>query len=77
MLALTAILIPIVSTIISFIIRLKVKEYKNQSFNIKPLFINQNLVNIEFSGIFEIKMIHIINIIYILNKKRKKERIKL
>ncbi len=70
--SLTAILIPIVSTVISFIIRLKVKEYKNQSFNIKPLFLNQNLVNIEFSGIFEIKMIHIINIIYILNKNKKK-----
>ena len=72
--SLTAIIVPIISTIISFVIRLKVKEYKNQSFNIKPLFINQNLVNIEFSGIFEIKMIHIINIIYILNKKKGKRK---
>ncbi len=70
--SLTAILVPIISTLISFIIRLKIKEYKNQSFNIKPLFLNQNLVNIEFSSIFEIKMIHIINIIYILNKNKKK-----
>lgn len=70
--SLTAILVPIISTLISFIIRLKIKEYKNQGFNIKPLFLNQNLVNIEFSSIFEIKMIHIINIIYILNKNKKK-----
>ena len=72
--SLTAILVPIISTLISFVIRLKIKEYKNQSFIIKPLFLNQNLVNIEFSGIFEMKMIHIINIIYILNKKKGEDK---
>ena len=72
--SLTAILVPIISTLISFIIRLKIKEYKNQNFKVKPLFYNQNLVNIEFSGIFEIKMIHIINIIYILNKKKGEDK---
>lgn len=72
--SLTAILVPIISTLISFIIRLKIKEYKDQNFKVKPLFYNQNLVNIEFSGIFEIKMIHIINIIYILNKKKGEDK---
>lgn len=72
--SLTAILVPIISTIISFVIRLKIKDYRNQVFNIKPLFINKNLVNIEFSGIFEMKMIHIINIIYILNKKKGEDK---
>ena len=47
----------------------KVENYKNQNFTIKPIYINQNLINILIDGIFEIKMIHIINIIYILNKK--------
>ena len=70
----TAILVPIISTIISFIIKQKVKDYKKQIFNIKPLFLNQNMVNIEISGIFEIKMIHIINIIYILNNKKGEDK---
>ena len=70
----TAILVPIISTIISFIIKQKVKDCKKQIFNIKPLFLNQNMVNIEISGIFEIKMIHIINIIYILNNKKGEDK---
>ena len=67
----TAFIIPLLSTLVAFILKKRITDYKNQKFNIKPLFLNQNLVNIEFSGIFEIKMIHIINIIYILNKKEK------
>ena len=54
---------------ISDLLKNKIKSYKTQKFNVKPVFINKNLLNIDFSGIFEIKMIHIINIIYILNKK--------
>ena len=67
----TAIVIPIVSTIISFILKNKIKNYnyKNQKFIIKPIFLNKNIINIDFSGIFEVKMIHIINIMYIINKK--------
>lgn len=67
--ALTAIIVPIVSTILSIIFSRKIKKEQNQKFEIKPIFINQNLINILFSGIFEIKMLHIINVIYILNKK--------
>lgn len=67
--ALTAILVPAISTIIAIYLRKKVKSFKNQTFIINPVFENQNLINIVLSGIFEIKMIHIINIIYIMNKK--------
>ena len=67
--AFTAIAVPVISTIITFFIKNKIKDYKKQKFNINPVFINKNLINIDFSGIFEIKMIHIINIIYILNRK--------
>ena len=67
--AFTAIVVPVISTVISFFIKNKIKDYKKQKFNINPVFINKNLINIDFSGIFEIKMIHIINIIYILNRK--------
>lgn len=67
--ALTAILIPILSTILSIIFSKKVEKEQNQKFKLNPIYINQNLINILFSGIFEIKMLHIINVIYILNKK--------
>ena len=70
--SLTSIIVPIVSTVISFILHKKIKKFQNQVFTINPIYINQNLVNIYISGIFEIKMSHIINIIYILNKERKK-----
>ena len=65
----TAILVAIISTLVSMLLKKHIKKYKSQTFKIQPVYYNQNLVNIGFSGIFEIKMIHIINIIYILNKK--------
>ena len=65
----TAIIVGIISTIIPIVLRNKVEDYKNQTFAINPIYINQNLINIALSGIFEIKVIHIINIIYILSKK--------
>lgn len=67
--AFTAIIVGIISSILAIILGSKVENYKNQTFYINPIYINQNLINIAFSGIFEIKMIHIINIIYILTKK--------
>lgn len=70
--SLTSILVPAISTIIAIILRKKVKKFENQRFMIQPIYQNQNLVNINISGIFEIKMSHIINIIYMLNKKERK-----
>lgn len=66
----TAIIVPIISTVLSIFLQKKVENIENQKFIINPIFINKNLINIVFSGIFEIRMIHIINIIYILNKKK-------
>lgn len=65
--AYTAMLIPIISTVLAFILRKNTKQFK-----IQPLYQNQNLVNIFVSGIFEIKMSHIISSIYFLNKKEGK-----
>ena len=67
--AFTAMIVVLISTIISFFLKKKIENHKKQKFNVKPLFINKNLINIDFSGIFEMKLIHIINIIYILNRK--------
>ncbi len=70
--SLTSVIVPAISTVIAIILRKKVKEFENQTFIIHPMYQNQNLVNLYISGIFEIKVCHIINIIYMLNKKEKK-----
>ena len=65
----SSIIIPIVGTLVAWFLQRENVSYNKQTFDIKPIYYNQNLLNILFSGIFEIKMIHIINIIYILTKK--------
>lgn len=71
----TAFIIPIISTFIAIFLSRKVEKCNNkQVFLITPIYTNQNLINIEFSGIFQIKMFHIINTILILKKKRKGDK---
>lgn len=70
--SLTSIIVPAISTIVAIVLRKKLKNFENQIFMIHPIYQNQNLVNLSVSGIFEIKMCHIINIIYMLNKKERK-----
>ena len=70
--SLTSIIVPSISTVIAIILQRRMNKYENQVFKIQPIYNNQNLVNIYFSGIFDIKISHIINIIYILNKEQKK-----
>lgn len=71
--AITAFIIPIISSFLAIFLSKKVNKYKNkQVFSIIPVYINENLINVEFSGIFQIKMIHIINTICIVNKKKRK-----
>lgn len=73
----TSILVPAISTAISIWLGRKIKNYENQIFIIKPVYLNQNFVNILISGIFEVKMKHIISMLYVLNEKegvRKYER---
>lgn len=73
--SITAFIIPVISTVVAIILSKKVEKYnEKQIFSVTPVYINQNLINIEFSGIFQIKMIHIINTICIVNKKRKGDK---
>ncbi len=69
---LTSILTPAIATAIAIYLRKKTSKLEKQRFIVNPVYQNQNLVKIAFSGIFEIKMRHIINIIYIFIKKGKK-----
>ena len=73
--SITAFMIPIISTILSIILSKNIKKYNDkQIFSINPIYINQNFINIYFSGIFNINMIHIINTICMLNRKRKGDK---
>ena len=66
---LTSMFVAIFSSILSIVFsRIHVRE-KNIVYEIKPLYRNENSIKIEISGIFQIKLIHIINTIYVFNKK--------
>ena len=73
--SLTAFVIPVISTLLAIILSKQINKYNNkQVFCVVPVYIDKNLINVEFSGIFQIKMIHIINTICIVNKKRKGDK---
>lgn len=77
--AFTAIKAGIINIIISLVLMNKVKNYAKDKFSygLETVYVNQNIVNLEFNCIISIKIVHIINIIYILSKKegvKKNER---
>lgn len=73
--AITAFIIPIISSALAIFLAKKVKKYNNkQIFSITPIYINQNLINVDFSGIIQIKMIHIINTIFIIKKRKRVDK---
>ena len=77
--AFTAITAGIINIIISLVLMNKVKNYEKDKFSygLETVYVNQNIVNLEFNCIISIKIVHIINIIYILSKKegvKKNER---
>ena len=52
----------------------KPKYRTNIRYNINPLYKNKNLFNLTFSCIIHVKMVHIMNIIYIYLQKRREEK---
>lgn len=73
--AITSFTVPIISSIASTIYSYFIKEYTaKHKFKITPIYNNQNLINVNFSGIIYIKMIHIISTICMLIKKRKGDK---
>ncbi len=66
---LTSMLVTFFSSILSIVFsKIYVRE-ENIAYEIEPIYKNENSIKIEISGIFQIKVIHIINTIYVLNKK--------
>lgn len=73
--SLTAFTIPVISTFIAIFLSKQIKKYNDkQVFLVEPVYLDKNLLNIEISSIFQIKTIHIINTICIVNKKRKGDK---
>ena len=73
--SLTAFTIPVIRTFIAMFLSKQIKKYNDkQVFLVEPVYLDKNLLNIEISSIFQIKMIHIINTICIVNKKRKGDK---
>lgn len=70
----TAFAIPILSTILAILIRPVWNNNKKQCFKIQPIYQDKNILNLEVEGIFRVKMIHIMHIIYILIKKRRSDK---
>lgn len=73
--SLTAFIIPCISTVIAMILNKQIRKYNDkQEFLVMPVYMDKNLINVELSSIIQIKMIHIINIMCIVNKKRKGDK---
>jgi len=64
--------IPFFSTIISIFLANNIKDIKRQecSYCIKPIYKGKNIIDLEFTSIFSIKIVHIIYIIFIYLKKK-------
>ena len=73
---LTSFIIFAISTIISILLPYRIKKYDKDKYyyQILPLYINKNVYEIKLDCIIEVKMVHIINIIYVLLKKRRVDR---
>ena len=72
----TSIMVAIISSIIAIIVENRIYQAEKKQYVIKPVYINKNLLNIEIDCIFNIKLIHIIYIIYILNKKGRDKNVR-
>ncbi len=73
---LTSFIIVAISTFISILLPYTVKKYEKEKYNymIMPVYINKNVYEIKLKCIIETKMVHIINIIYVLKKKRRVDK---
>ena len=71
----TALSVPIIYTIIAFILNNLIQIYsKKPNIKINPIYNNQNFICIEFSSIFSIKMIHIISTICVNKQKERGDK---
>ena len=75
----TALISGMINALIPILISKRINEYQKEKYHyqLDTIYINQNIVNLDFNCIISIKMVHIINVIYILLRKgsvKKNER---
>lgn len=72
----TSFIIFAITIIISLLLPHVIEEYKDKKYNYKilPLYLNRNAYEIKLDCIIEVKMVHIINIVYVFFKKRRVDR---
>ena len=68
----TAILVGIISTIIANLIN----KIEDQKFIVSPIYDGRNMLKVKIESIITIKTIHIIYMIYVLEKNRRKENVR-
>lgn len=73
---LTSFLVCGISIALSILLTYTIKQYQRDrcKYEVKPIYINQNVYEVKLDCIIEIKMVHIINIIYIFIKKRRVDK---
>ena len=69
----TAILVGVISTVISIIVSKNTKNYKCNKYSIIPEYDSELAIKLNLNCIIKIKMIHIINVIYMLMKEKRSE----
>lgn len=71
----TSYLVAGIASIISILLPYLAKNMKENKYiyNITPLYYNKNLYKINLNCIIEVKMVHIINVIYVLLRKGRKK----
>lgn len=69
-------LVTTISIIVSIIFSklIKVRKFNEYKYKIIPLYNNKNMLNLEINCIINIKIVHIIFILYILMKKRRDDK---
>lgn len=68
----TALIVGYLSICLGIYLNKKISKHENKKFSIQPVYIGQNILKLIFEGIFEIKTVNIINIIWNLKKKERR-----
>lgn len=69
---LTAFIVTFLSSVISILIGKKIKHFRKENYRylINPVYINKNIFKIKVNCIINVKMVHIMNMIYVFSKRR-------
>ena len=66
----------IIITLVSILLGKTIKQYDENKYKyqILPIYNNKNSLNLQLSSIIKVKMVHIINIVYVLIKRRRVDK---